>query len=362
MKAFFEKVKVFSLERIGKMKESYNQSKRKKKSGSSKKMKGWQKGLIIALAVLVLLAGTMVGAVYHVVGRIDTQEREVQSNIADLPDVVTESEEIPEGYEVLDEYEIINADGVPIKSSKDVTNILLIGTDKYEKNKSYSRSDTMIILSIDNKNQKLKMTSLLRDLYVTIPGRKNADRLNHSHSYGGPDLLIRTIEYNFRVKIDKYLRVNFDTFEKVIDRLGGVNVNLTAAEAGIVVDTAKAGTYHLNGEQARSFSRIRSLDSDFGRTNRQRIVITSVINDLKQKDIATLTSLMYDILPMVTTDYNSTELIGLIMQSPKLSSYEIMTNRFPQDNSYRGVYIRGMAVLVTDLEVAATQLQEFIYG
>lgn len=338
--------------------------KKAKNSGTMKKvkkMKIWQKSIIIAVCVLLILIGSVIGVVFHVLGRLDTQEREVQSGIADMPDIVTESEEIPEGYEVLDDYNLINADGIPIMSSKDVTNVLLIGTDKYAKDRGRARSDTMIILSIDNKNKKLKMTSLLRDLYVTIPGRTNDDRLNHAHAYGGPDLLIRTIEYNFRVKIDKYLRVDFDAFENVINKLGGVDIYMTSAEANIVKKVAKEGTYHLDGAEARTYSRIRKLDSDFGRTNRQRKVITEAINKLKKKDVASLTSLMYEVLPMVTTDYKSTELLSLIIDSPTLSKYEIVSNRFPQDNTYRGVYIRGMAVLVTDLGTAATELQKFIY-
>ncbi|MBQ6569430.1 MAG: LCP family protein [Clostridia bacterium] len=315
----------------------------------------------IVLAVLFVLAGSGIIAIYAFLGRINHATAEQDSEFIDPGvELVEEAEAIPAGYEVVDEneFEIETVEeSVPVITDKKITNVLLIGSDS-RGDGAKGRSDTMIIFSIDKRNGKLKMTSLLRDLYVPIPGRKD-NRINAAYAYGGTSLLINTIETNFKIKIDKYVRVSFKDFVKIIDHMGGVSVNLTEKEAAIV--GGSAGTRLLNGTEALRYSRIRKIDSDFGRTNRQRTVIKALIGKMKKMSITELSSLMYDIMPYITTDYSSTELLALISQANTLKQYPLSELHIPESGKYRGVYIGGKAVLSTNLNDAAKSIQKFIY-
>ena len=228
----------------------------------TKKGKGI-KALAIILAVLLVLVGSGVIFIYSVLGRINHVDAEDDVYYAEgIEELEEEAEAIPSGYEVLEEYEIDTSDEIEMMSDKNVTNILLIGCDNRGTGAS-GRSDTMIIFSIDKRNRKIKMVSLLRDLYVPINGRQD-NRLNAAYAYGGTKLLIDTIENNFKIKIDKYVRVSFQDFVNVVNRVGGVTVNLNEAEANIV--KTEPGLRRLNGKQALTYARIRKIDSDFGRT------------------------------------------------------------------------------------------------
>ena len=212
-------------------------------------------------------------------------------------------------YSPLQENEYI--DSSKLAHSDSVRNILLIGVDAREGESSDStRSDTMMILSIDEKNKQLKLTSILRDTYVEIPGWK-WNKINAAQSHGGRQLLVDTIEYNFKVDIDNYMLVNFDMFTTIIDELGGVDVevtekeanyinaryNMTQAEKDAFPGTTNAGVNHFSGMQALWYSRMRYLDSDFYRTQRQRKVISAIIDKAKSNPTA-----LYSIAEKVPID------------------------------------------------------------
>ena len=217
-------------------------------------------------------------------------------------------------YSPLQENEYI--DSSKLAHSDSVRNILLIGVDAREGESSDStRSDTMMILSIDEKNKQLKLTSILRDTYVEIPGWK-WNKINAAQSHGGRQLLVDTIEYNFKVDIDNYMLVNFDMFTTIIDELGGVDVevtekeanyinaryNMTQAEKDAFPGTTNAGVNHFSGMQALWYSRMRYLDSDFYRTQRQRKVISAIIDKAKSNPTA-LYSIAEKVMPMIETAF-----------------------------------------------------------
>ncbi|MDR1564166.1 MAG: LCP family protein [Oscillospiraceae bacterium] len=329
------------------------------RKSEGKKGKKAAKAIVITLLALIFLLGTtVISTVFYFTGMLNHQSRADDTNYD--ANASFDPEENAEGYEEVDNLQVLSADGIPLKSDKDIINVLLVGIDAPKSQNKGSRSDTMIILSLDKKHKKIKMTSLLRDLYVMIPGRYE-DRLNHSHAYGGVDLLIRTIEYNFRVKIDYYTRLNFDTFEEVVDSLGGVDIMLTANEAHIVGEGAHEGMNHLNGAQTETYARIRKIDSDFNRTGRQRKVMTSIINQMKKSDVQSLFSSMNTILPLVTTDIPQDVLVSHVVQAPVLKNYPISEYYVPQKDKYKGYYTRGMSVLSIDIPQAAKDVQYFIY-
>ena len=259
-----------------------------------------------------------------------------------------------------------------LKSSNKVTNILLLGVDAREGETS-SRSDTMILVSIDRKNEKIKLTSFLRDSYVEIPGH-SAGKLNSACTKGDYELVWDTIEYNFKVKIDYYMLVDFSAFENLIDALGGVDVEVTEKEATYLNNTWQkwsltgnelhfdyGDSVHLNGEQALMFCRIRKLDSDFKRTERQRRTISAVKTSLMDAGPMELIGVANSVLPLVETDINSVALLKLGFGAiTSYLSYDMESFQIPIDGTYKTN--TSNYAMTFDIDETAEKLQEFIYG
>ncbi|MCQ2485631.1 MAG: LCP family protein [Clostridia bacterium] len=249
-------------------------------------------------------------------------------------------------------------------SDSSVYNVLLVGTDK--ESDGASRSDTMMLLSIDTKNQKLKMTSFLRDMWVEIPGEESHAKLNAAFAHGGASLMMETIEENFKVRIDNYILVDFDMFKALIDGLGGVDVDITKKEASFINRTSHAkvteGINHLDGDYALIYCRIRKLDSDFNRTQRQRKVMTAILRQVQENGIFKSASTASDVLPYITTDINAFKLTIKAFSALKYLSYESEQLQIPLDNAYQDKRINGQAVLSVDFDKNIEALQNFIYG
>lgn len=250
----------------------------------------------------------------------------------------------------------------PIGQEANIVNVLLVGQDR-RPGEGRARSDSMILCSFNKTTNKIYMISFLRDLYVHIPDGYLDNRLNAAYALGGFELLDATLETDFGVQIDANIEVDFSGFQKVIEVLGGVDVYLTWSEANYLNRNTSWGLYegtnHLNGEQALAYSRIRYLDSDFGRTNRQRNVLTSVFNSIKDVDLATAKGLVDELFPLVTTDMTNTQIISYVATFlPMLPKAELNTLRIPSDDGYYGAMIRGMSVLVPDMDLARAQLIE----
>lgn len=260
-----------------------------------------------------------------------------------------------------------------------VTNILLIGNDSRE-NAEDGRSDAMILLSISNQTKTIQMTSLLRDMYVEIPGH-DGNRLNAAYAYGGAELLMETIEQNLGIRVNRYVLVNFEAFANLVDAVGGVDLELTNDEVQYVngylveynmltgkpegtdyLDTSLSGLIHLNGPQALAYTRNRYIGTDFGRTERQRKVLSAVIKNLPKAVVKNPKGLADGLLPNLTTNLTSGECYRLGLQAGRLLTYEIVQGSVPIDGSYQNATIRGMAVLQVDLEKNREYLRSSIYG
>lgn len=241
-------------------------------------------------------------------------------------------------------------------------NILLIGCDKSDG--VSQRSDSMILVSIDNSTKKIKLVSFMRDMWVSIPGYENG-RLNAAYSYGGAQLLMETVYTNFGIDIDGYAMVDFEMFKQVIDGLGGVTVDITEREANFINRTSHAkvhaGENILDGDYALIYCRIRYLDSDFNRTQRQRKVMTSILKKFATQNPIKSISVMKSVLPLVETSISPFTLTLKAFGSLKYIQYESDQLRLPIDNGYRNQYINGQDVLVPDMQLNADALQDFIY-
>lgn len=319
-------------------------------------MKKFFKGLIITVLVLAVVT---VGGIYMIVRDIANSIEKI-----DNENLVTVAPEM-EDFEVEDttyKGTAVKPESITIKSvapieADHLINILLVGQDRQE-GQGRQRSDTMILCSYNPDKNEVSLISFLRDLYVSIPGGYSNNRLNAAYAFGGFPLLYKTLEQNFGVKIDGGVEVDFGGFVELIDLIGGVDIYLTAKEAPFVSTNSKEGMNHLNGRKALNYARIRKIDSDFGRTNRQRTLILAVFDKLKHSDTATLTSLMNKAMTMVTTDMTSSSVTHLVTSFlPKLATLKINTYAVPFDGSYKSTYVRGMAVLVPDNDIIRQRLE-----
>ncbi len=252
-----------------------------------------------------------------------------------------------------------------LSSSPFVSNILLLGVDgSAEKS---SRSDSMILISVDFVHSKIKLTSFLRDSWVVIPSKGKKAKLNAACSYGGPQLTVDTIEYNFGVDIDHYVMVDFDMFTQIIDSLGGVTVEVTDKEAKFINNTTRqkiesGKNVLLNGDEALVYCRIRKLDSDYMRTYRQRKVITALINQAKSAGIGKLISTMQEVFPLIKTDMSAAEITGLAYKAGiGLLAFDIEQNRVPIDEHMKAETVNGQWVETLELDNVREYLYDYIY-
>ena len=256
-------------------------------------------------------------------------------------------------------------------------NLLLIGTDTYT-DKQQGRSDTMILVRMDAAGNVIRMVSFMRDLYVKIPGH-GSTRLNAAYSYGGAELLEETLWNNFNVTADAYVAVNFEIMADLVDQIGGVDIEVSSSEMRQLNSILKyynkksghaqsdqlltqSGVQTLTGRQALSYSRIRKIDSDFQRTSRQREVVEAAFHKITQMDMGAITSLILTNMSRVTTDIDLQAALRLIPMALKARDAEFQTFRIPADNAYTSENIRGMDVLVPNLEKNKRLLNAFLNG
>lgn len=256
-----------------------------------------------------------------------------------------------------------NLDDSKVWYSDEVKNILVMGIDYGSSRFPYGRSDSMMVLSINEKLKDIKLVSFSRAAYVSIPGYNNT-RLNHAHGYGGPALAIKTIEQNYKIRIDNYVSTTFESFEKIIDAFGGVEITLTSAEARVLsssIGSTAAGTYKLNGKQALNYARLREIDTDRDRTGRQRKVIMAIAQKAKTMGVSSLLSMLNTVLPYVTTDMSRTQLVSMAANS--ISYLNWPNDQFVVPHKSSGLVLRGgFDVLIIDWADEVKYVHDLFYS
>ncbi|MDD7516973.1 LCP family protein [Ruminococcus flavefaciens] len=235
-----------------------------------------------------------------------------------------------------------------------VRSVLIIGTDGRTAD-DRGRSDSMILVSLNSKTNEIIMTSFMRDSYVEIPDN-GWNKLNAAYAFGGPKLLMETIEYNFDVRIDDYVTIDFASFVSVVDAVGGVDINVSDEEAEeinvilisevneLMGDDRMAdlldggGKLHLNGKQALAYSRIRNVGQyDFERTQRQRRVMSLIIAKLKSFRPSIFKNLASDVIPDISTNMSTLNAYLLSLRLPFVISYSMKQIQIPADGTFENI-------------------------
>lgn len=264
------------------------------------------------------------------------------------------------------------------ENKTEYTHILLVGVDR-RGTRGDSNADTIMIATLDKKNKRLKLTSILRDCYVPIEGF-GVDRINSSASHGGIPLLMHTVNSMLSLDITNYVLVDFRMFENIIDKMGGVGLRMTEQEIAAANDNiaglnkqrgaeylwdgfifANPGSVRCTGQQALAYARIRKIDSDFSRTNRQFKVLNAIYAKFRSKNLAQQTALLYDLLPMVETDLSPVQIMDIALSALSMDVAGLQHERIPFDGYYKGGSVNRKYAIVMDMPMNAWKTHRFMY-
>lgn len=308
-------------------------------------LKKWKRIVVYVLIALILLALIAFATVYGIYNSFRTDINEDNLGISS---------------EIQDKY-----------GDSDIFNVALFGVDTRDEDSFSGRSDTIIIASVDKKNNVVKLTSILRDSYVAIEGHKN-QKITHAYAFGGAELAIKTINQNFGMNITDYATINFYKLADAIDILGGIDIEVTEAERKHLNDIGddenpdfnyldEAGTVHLNGEQAVVYARLRKIDSDVARSNRQRKVIEALIVQAKKVSPAKYAEMVRTMMSLCETSLSFSEIMSFAPMITKDITIQTLTIPGDEENAIGGMY-DGAWVWRYDLSEATQHIHEFIYG
>lgn len=373
-------------------------ARKKKKKNDKKKKKNTAIRVILILLIIVLCAG--IGVYWYVNNILDTvtdENADKQTNVSQV-----KMDELVESFDPIEEADASEIgslqdmikkwykNGTPASSSR-VLNIMLIGEDTRGKKvlESGTRADSAIVASVNLDTKQIKLTSILRDAYAyweTTPGDESTGhfgKINGAMSTYGGDIhtYISAVENLYKIKIDNYVIVNFTSFEKIIDNLGGVELELTSAEineinnhqkryGGVYIDKTfdgTKGTLKLSGKQALAYCRIRKIDSDNMRANRQKICLSKVFSDMKNASSVQLLKILNDMVPYIRTDMPKSNIVSTAKYalSEGWMSYDVSTSNVPEyrnDENGAGGTFYGAWCWKADYPMDAYMLQMDIYG
>ncbi|MGI6174082.1 MAG: LCP family protein [Christensenellales bacterium] len=352
----------------------------------------------VALVAVVILAAIFVPKMLRSRGADNppAAQNEVQNRVPDdtAPDDSSEIKSISDLIESDDELAPLEG-SQKVQTSADLSvntslpstwhNILLLGTDSRNKNK-VSRTDTMMIASINEKDGRIKLISIMRDMIVDIPGH-GQNKMNACVYFGGPELLMQVLNEKLHMNITEYAMVNFYSFQHVIDAIGGIELDITQEEMErlntVLGENAKASgmaqedwkraeaelktfgaNTHLNGMQALGYARIRHIDSDYQRTKRQRDVLNAVLKKAKTMNLTVkdILGLAQDVYGYIDTNIPINSAITLASSVLSNGVGEIEQARMPAKNTAKSETRGGKAALWdVDYEANARVLYTYIY-
>lgn len=340
-------------EKMGTRHHSHKKSRKKKEKIPAKKRSPWIRAAGFLLALVFVLG---IGGYGFVTAKL---------NKIVHTDGTEEVVDIEDEFDRESRFDVENFEPKLI-TSEDVTNILLIGQDRRKGDAAKMRSDAMIICSINRKTKEITLSSLMRDMYLPVPG-KGYGMINATYLAGGFPLLNKTIEKDFGIRIDGNVEVDFERFIGLMTLIGPIDLELSSAEAEHLNQSGynfRSGINTLDAEQVLAYCRMRKdIGGDWGRTDRQRKVLTRLYQELKTSGMPTIYRFVDEALPLFRTDLSNRQIIKL--------AYAMVAGRMGIRHSYRipeeGTYTQEIReetlhVLIPDLRENSRRIQKYIYG
>lgn len=324
---------------------------RKKKL--TKKQRGKRKLVLFIVEILVLL---LLAGVLFVVSKLNSMnEGELDETDLEI-NIDEETQEMLKGY----------------------TNIALFGLDNRSSgNYDTGNSDAIMIASINNDTKEVRIVSVFRDSYLAVDDKDSLRKVNYAYAHGGPQEAVKALNKNLDLNITEYVAVDFQALAMTINKLGGIELTITEAEANNEYTRAyidemneKFGAgasylpsgenVHVDGWQATAYARLRAIGDDYGRTERQRTVITKMVEKAKQADLATLTGIINEMTDYIGTSLSASEIIGL---AASMQDYELVDTQGWPFKLTTGTTSGGASVVIpTDLETNVILLHEYLFG
>lgn len=317
--------------------------------------------IVTVILVLAFVAGLIINSKLNRLGA----EKETQTVIADGSAFEENGAEVPEGLE-------FSMPDMLIPENRKIVNILLLGTDLRVRDSSdIGRADCNMVVSLNRKTGEIKLISFERGIYVPVPAElmpdgSNTDILTHAYHWGGPELSEKIMSECFNIKLLGYVQADFEAFEKAVDAVGGVDIELTETESNalngyVYTNTnpldrvVSPGLNHLNGYETLQYCRLRYTDDDWHRQERQRTAIKALAAGVKGLNAKELNSLFNEVIGMVNTDIPKKDLAGLIVYAPKFLGKDIQSLQVPDKNWLNG-YIE------CDFSYESKKISNFVYG
>lgn len=362
---------------------------------AKKKLPVWAKAVLAVVIVLAALAGL---AALYINGKLDLLHYN-DGSVTQAGDIDAEEDQDLDGSGLVHSTsEMAMPEGSPF-ADDNVLNILLIGTDERTEAvndadafthlnqldgtkdttefSDDARADSLILVSLDIKDHKIRLVSIERGTGVPImlDGYEDQyDWITHTFRYGGAKLTMDTVEDCFNVQVDHYVRVNFNSFVQIVDAVGGVDIDITDMEAKalnwevpsnsmLIVNHVDPGPNHFDGYTALQYARLRKIDNDWHRIERQRTVIQAVLNQIKSASVTDLDNLLNTVLPLVQTNFTKSEIAALLVQLPGFLGCDVEQLSMPLQGTY-GVRTGMDDRLMYDPDwyVNTTALQDFLYN
>jgi LCP family protein required for cell wall assembly len=338
--------------------------------------------VVSIVLTLALIAGVVIALFFSYTGKLN---RKIDSTVnsgeppIDSSELVSKADTISKEDQEKKLKELLAQRQKPI-NNENVMNILIVGEDLRDtQTEERGHTDVQLLVSINKEKKKIVLASFLRDQYLDIAGH-GANRLNTAYYYEGIPLLKSTISDYYNINIDRIVKVNFYSFIEVVDTIGGVDIDINQDEFNAINEAIREHNYylknpptkdyikqpgkqHLNGNQALGYSRIREgCGDDYGRTERQREMITTIISKLKDLSFLELDALINKVAPQITTDITDGEIAYLMYNASSIMKYQICQVQMPHYPYFTEEVINQMAVLVPDYDKCCTLLLDMIYG
>ena len=364
-----------------------------REEGKIRKGPNWLRLFGILFVIVLVISVIFAGVVYYfghsliaLTNFVSEQESAIV-NVEDLPDEARETvaEEERRGT-VVNESELdqihqqMSAVDTKIQmgSNEDVYNILLAGVDRRDKSWN-GNSDSMMLVSINFREERISLISIMRDTYVEIPD-VGYNKLNNAYAMGGGKLLCATVTNNFNIDVSRYAAVDFENMIDIIDALGGVDIEWTDAEIevanGYIRDMCETlgvdawdhllplgGNWHCDGIQAVAYARNRFVgNSDYARTERQRYVMGQIVKEVQKMNVAQMMSFARKVLPLITHNIKEQDIWELVTKAPAILNYTFVKDRVPYDGLYEIINIDNEDMLSPDWEKTILQMHQTIYG